>query len=492
MKPLPQIVKSPKSQLLVDGEPFLILGLQWDCNSCYSEIEMMPLFEEAKKLGCNTAVTPLYWESIEPEFGQYDFTTVDRRIEVCRKLGLRLVLLWFGGYKNAECCYAPSYIRNDHKTYQKVIRPDGSIQDKTLCPNGEAALERDQLAFKQLCRHLREVDEERTVILIQVENETGIIDTPRCYCPKCNEIFAQQEWLKEYGTRADEAFAAWSLSRYVDRVALAGKEEYPLPLYVNAALGGYPAQRPGRDYFSGGPITRWLSIWQKFASNIDFISPDIYMSSYPVFNRICSEFKIEGNPLYIAETSTDLYGRTEKNVFYAIGLHGAIGFDPWAIDRSFPSWFDPPLVRRYDLHWAPRALDLRDSYIAIGSALKQVALAAGTPRLVTFVEEEGDRGDSFSLGGYEWRVIYPLIDGGRGMLIDEGEGKFILLGTNFMIQPFTPAPDVEPVPVIKLERGHFEKDKWICHAKVTREVGRGEHPIRVEEGQAFIIQLGKF
>ena len=489
MKSLPKIVKTPKPLLIVDDEPFLILGLQWDCNSCYSEIEMIPLFEEAKKLGCNTAVTPLYWESVEPEFDRYDFSMVDKRLEICKNLGLKLVILWFGGYKNAECCYAPSYIRDDNKTYQKVMRLDGSLQDKTLCPNGEAALERDILAFKKLCKHLREVDEDHIVILIQVENEVGIIDVPRCYCPKCNEIFTKQEWLKEYEMRADEAFTAWSLARYVNKVALAGKEEYPLPMYVNSALGGYPAQRPGRDYFSGGPITRWLGIWHKFAPSIDFISPDIYTSSYPVFNRICSEFKVENNPLYIAETSTDLSGRTEKNVFYAVGFHGAIGFTPWAIDRSFPNWFDPPLVRRYDLHWAPRALALRDSYIAIGSALKQVALAAGTPKLITFVQEEGERGTTFELGGYEWRVMYPLIDGGRGMLIDEGKGKFILLGVNFMIQPFTPAPEVNPVPILKVERGHFEGDKWISHAKVTREVGQGERPIRVEEGQTLILQL---
>ncbi len=490
MKPLPYLKKEPKPIFFVDGKPFLILGLQWDCNSCYSEVEMMPLFEEAVKLGCNTAVTPLYWESVEPEFGQYDFSSVDRRIEVCRKLGLKLVLLWFGGYKNAECCYAPSYIRDDHKTYPKVIRQDGSIQSKTLCPNWGSALERDCLAFKQLCKHLRETDEERTVILIQVENESGIIDTPRCYCSKCNELFAQQNWLKEYGSRSDEAFAAWSLARYIDQVALAGKEEYSIPMYINSALGGYPAQSPGRDYFSAGPIARWLPIWQQTASHIDFIAPDIYSPSYPAFNRLCSEFKVANNPLYIAETATDFYGRTERNVFYAIGFYGAIGFDPWAIDRSFPGWFDPPLVRRYDLHWSSRALDLRDSYIAIGSALSQVALSTGTQRLVTFVQEEGDRGFSFELGGYDWRVTYPIPNGsGRGMVIDEGKGKFIILGVNFMIQPFTPAPEVKSVPILRVERGHFEGDNWICHAKVTRETGRGEKPIRVEEGQALLVQL---
>ncbi|MGI6166405.1 MAG: beta-galactosidase, partial [Limnochordia bacterium] len=115
MKPLPKLVKKPIPRFYVDGDPFLILGLQWDCNTCHTPIEMVPLFKEAARLGCNTAVTPLYWYSIEPEPGEYDFTTVDLRLQACREAGLRLILLWFASYKNAGCYYAPKDIREDNR-----------------------------------------------------------------------------------------------------------------------------------------------------------------------------------------------------------------------------------------------------------------------------------------------------------------------------------------------------------------------------------------
>jgi hypothetical protein len=491
MKPLPKIVKGPTPRFYVDGEPFLILGLQWDCNSCYSEVEMTPLFDEAAKLGCNTAATPLYWESVEPEFGRYDFSTVEVSLEACRKSGLRLVPLWFASYKNAGCYYAPSYIREDHKSYQKVVCRDGVLQEKTLCPNCLPALERDRMAFRRLFEHLRKIDEERTVILAQCENEAGILGADRCYCPRCNELFEKGDWTG-YGPRAGEAFAAWSIARYIDQVAAAAREEYDLPVYTNSALGGGPGQRPGVDYFSAGPVSRWLSIWQEAAPHLDLLAPDIYTPSYPVFDRICSEFKHGGNPLYIAETATDPYGRTERNVFYAIGMHGAIGYDPWAIDRSFPDWFSPPLVRRYDLKWSPRALALRDSYVAIGRALKQVASAVGTPQLRTFVQEEGDRGTSFELGGLDWKVAYPHIDGaGRGFVIERGGGEFLIVGVDFTIQPVRPAPDATPLIVDDVERGHFEGEAWVRHARVVQENARGQRPIRVEEGQVYRLRLSE-
>ena len=89
-KPLPQIVRvSGQPRLLVDGEPYLILGIQWACDSCFSREEMNPLFPQAARLGCNTAVLPIYWREVEPEPDRFDFTMLGERIAQARANNLR-------------------------------------------------------------------------------------------------------------------------------------------------------------------------------------------------------------------------------------------------------------------------------------------------------------------------------------------------------------------------------------------------------------------
>src|SRR5690349_199790 len=105
---LSQIVRvDGRPRLLVDDKPFLILGLQWDCDSCFSAEEMNPLFPHAARMGANTAVLPTYWREIEPTPGSYEFGMVDERLRVARANGLRIVLLWFATWKNACPFYAP-------------------------------------------------------------------------------------------------------------------------------------------------------------------------------------------------------------------------------------------------------------------------------------------------------------------------------------------------------------------------------------------------
>ena len=447
--PIPRLLRTPHPRLLVDGEPFLILGLQWDCNSCYTADEMVPLFAEAARLGCNTAVTPVYWQQIEPEPGQFDFSTIDLRLAACREAGLRLVPLWFAGYKNAECCYAPRDIREDHTQYRKVHRPDGSLQPTSLCPTGSAALERDCTAFRALMAYLAEHDsQERTVIMVQPENESGIMGADRCYCPECTALYNQgrAQW-EAYGDRAGEAFCTAMIARYCNSVTKAGKEMYPLPMYANAALGAGPAGRPGFDYFCGGPNSRWHALWREYAPAIDLLAPDIYIPSVRDFARVCTEFSAEGNPLYIAEASSGAKGRAERNVFYALGVYGAIGFDPWAIDRSYRDWFSPPFVRRHDLTWDQSAYALRDSYVAIGRALRPLARAQGTDRLATFVQEEGESGTAIHLGGVDFRISYEDPEHrARGFLILDEDGQhFLAVGLGFELRPFTPAPEMHPL-----------------------------------------------
>ncbi|HEX6478290.1 MAG TPA: DUF5597 domain-containing protein [Ktedonobacteraceae bacterium] len=227
---IPQIVRvDGKERLLVDDSPFLILGLQWGCDSCLSKEEMNPLFPHAAAMGANTAVLPLYWQEVEPLPDQYDFRMIDERIRQAQANHLRIILLWFATWKNACAFYAPDYIRNDPDTYPMALDRHGQ-RTVSPCPSGETTWQRDRNALVAVMQHLREVDKTHTVIMVQVENEPGILHSDRCYCPRCNERFKREKWESRSGAHAAEAFSAVTIAEYIDRLAVEAKAIYPLPL----------------------------------------------------------------------------------------------------------------------------------------------------------------------------------------------------------------------------------------------------------------------
>jgi beta-galactosidase GanA len=98
---MPQMCElTGRKVLFVDGHPFLILGVQWDCDTPLSPELSDPLYAQAANMGCNTAVIPLYWREVEPVENKFDLRGLDHRIQMARRNGLRLALVWFGTYQN--------------------------------------------------------------------------------------------------------------------------------------------------------------------------------------------------------------------------------------------------------------------------------------------------------------------------------------------------------------------------------------------------------
>ena len=109
-KQLPEVKMFQGYQtLFVDEEPYVILGGEVHNSAAsgeaYMEEEVWP---NVRDLGMNTVVAPVYWECIEPKPGAFDFSTVDDLLRQARRENLRLVLLWFGLWKNAESMYVPT------------------------------------------------------------------------------------------------------------------------------------------------------------------------------------------------------------------------------------------------------------------------------------------------------------------------------------------------------------------------------------------------
>ena len=474
--------------LHVDGRPFLVLGLQWDCDSCFSPEVMDPLFPEAAKLGCNTAVLPLYWREIEPREGRFSFTLLDRRLELARHNGLRIVLNWFGAYKNACLNYAPDFVKSDQRRFRRVHTAAGTPLRNSACPTCDATLAADRKAIEAVCARLKELDSQRhTVILLQMENEAGILGADRCYCPVCTLQFEAGGWRELEKERAAEAFSAHRMATYLDRMTAAAKAVYPLPVCLNAWLRG-EGGAPGKNYPSGGPVDRVLDIYARTASHVDFIAPDFYGRTLDEFRAVCQAYSGKGWPLYVAEHASGKYGRAERNVFYAVAELGVLGFSPWAIDRPFPDEFSQPLVDQLDGRWSDEAYDLRDSYVPIRDAMVPLARAQNTPLLKFFVQEQDEKECRLAFEDVVFHAMYRHHKAiSRGIVVRPSATEFLVLGVGFEARFLT--RNGEGIPLARVDRGRFEGDVWhtvLPHRRESEDFSAG---FRLIEPQVVRVVL---
>lgn len=466
------------TQLVVEGKPFLVLGGELHNSSSSSLEYMRPIWERLVALKLNTVLAPVSWELIEPEEGVFDFSLVDGLIQDARRHDLRLIFLWFGSWKNGMSSYIPLWVKQDYRRFPRVELQDGQTVE-VLSTQDEANWQADARAFASLMHHIREVDGgDHTVIMMQVENEVGVLGDSRDRSGAANRAFAgpvprelidqlqqhQHElavgvrqhweasgfktsgsWTEIFGSgpETDEIFMAWNYARYVDSVAAAGKAEYDIPMFVNAWLSR-PRQIPG-DWPSGGPLPHTLDIWLAGAPHIDMLCPDIYFGD---FQEWCQQYTRRGNPLFIPETRFDEGG--SRNLFYAIGQHDAIGTSPFGID-SIENPVDAPLSKSYTVlsQLAPLILEYQ-----------------GKGAMVGFVLDEERPGITRELGGYQLEISLDhgldyRAEHGCGLVIASGPDAFIGAGYGFRVRfrPKTPGPAL--VGIAAVDEGEYRHGKWL-------------------------------
>jgi hypothetical protein len=352
--------QSGATQLVVNGHPFLIRGGELG-NSSASNLEYLaPHWERFRALRLNTILAPVYWDLLEPEEGRFDFALVDGLVSEARKHELKLVLLWFGSWKNSMSCYAPAWVKKDQRRFPRAVDASGRSVE-ILSPFSTANRDTDARAFAALMKHLQAIDgQAHTVVMVQVENEIGMIPDARDHSQQGNQLFASavpsvlMEYLVKHpeslapelrdawratgakragtwtevfgeGAGAEELFMAWHFAQFTQHVAAAGKAEYPLPMFVNAALIR-PGYQPGQ-YPSAGPLPHLLDVWRAGAPAIDFIAPDIY---FPTFVEWTRRYVRGGNPLFVPEALRN--PDAAVNALYAFAEHDALGFSPFAIE----------------------------------------------------------------------------------------------------------------------------------------------------------------
>jgi beta-galactosidase GanA len=461
------------TQLIVKGRPFLLLGGELNNSTSSSVAYMEPIWKRMSDSHLNTLLVPLAWDIVEPAEGKFDFSVLDGLVHDARRNHLHIVFLWLASWKNGMSSYMPLWVKKQFTRFPRVQRKDGSPTE-ILSTLGESNSDADAHAFAKVMRHVKEIDSrDQTVVMMQVENEVGILGDSRDRSAAAEAAFAgpvpqplierlekgtvpelhalwakagsktSGSWQEVFGpgSATDEAFMAWNYSRYVDKVAAAGKAEYPIPMYANAWLNE-PNAKPG-DYPSGCPESHVMDIWLAGAPHLDMLCPDLYAAN---FTERCQLYTRESNPLFIPEMNTDEGGA--RNVFYAIGEKYAIGTSPFGIDRTTPT---SPIARSYGLlsQVAPALLESETSGNAIG-----------------FVLDHDHPEEDRVMGGYQVQVSLDSIFGhtaslGYGLVMATAEGQFLGAGAGFrvMFKPATPGPSRAGIGSV--EEGRFENDRWV-------------------------------
>ncbi len=501
-QPIPHLVQQDgRHALLVDGEPYLVLAAQTN-NSANYTAALKDVWPIVDKLHANTLVIPVAWEQVEAVEGQFDFSFVDTLLAQAREQDKRLVLLWFATWKNNGPAYAPEWVKLNNQRFPRVKSREGKLLG-SLSPHFRTTLEADKRAFTALMTHLKHNDPQRTVIMVQVENEVGTYGSARDFSATAEAVFQQPvpeqlltdvqrapgNWQQVFGQDADEFFHAWHIGRYVNEIATAGKAAYNLPLYVNVALRNpYSPGKPGQ-YSSGGATDNVLHIWKSAAPAIDLIAPDIYFRDHKTVTKVLDLYNRPDNALYVAEIGNDQpYARY---LFDTLG-HGGIGFAPFGMDDTdytnyplgAPAMNDDTLAPFAELYrlFGPMAREWADisfrhktwgvsEPVDTVDASKKIwnAQASDNPESTS-----DDYTQHIDLGKWTAEVSYgrPMfyIDpptgnqpaSGGAVIADLGNDEYLVTGLRARVS-FYPSRDLhgEQFMMARVEEGHFKDGQWV-------------------------------
>jgi hypothetical protein len=483
------------TQLIVDGKPFLALAGELGNNTATSLEYMEHVWPKLVNTKLNSALAAVSWAQIEPEEGKFDFHVLDGVIEGARSHDMRLVLLWFGSWKNGQSSYPPDWVKRDFERFPRVqvTAPGGLKTIEVLSPFSAANRDADARAYAALMQHVKAVDgRQHTVIMIQVENELGVPDSrdrspaaARAFegpvakelmdylqqhkdalIPELREVWeaagakTSGTWQEVFGKgdATDEIFMGWTFARYLGRVVEAGKAEYPIPMYANAWVPGFNKQHANPP--CGSPMPDTLDVWRAGAPRIDMICPDIYDYDFAL---MCARYTRSGNPLFIPETRGFPPNGLATRVLYAFGRHDAIGFSPMGIERP-----------------AVPDIELTSSYDVIRQLAPLISAHQGKGEMSAVLLGADDPPQKVRVGNYTLEASYlkprvlpgspqpqPPFPNTAAIFIAVGSDEFYAAGNGVTVlfTPNTPGPPLAGLATV--EEGAFVDGRWVPERRLA-------------------------
>ena len=477
--PIPKLVEhNGRYALLVDGKPYLMLGVQINNSSAWPE--MLPkVWPAVEQLHANTVEAPIYWEQWEPTKGHFDPSVLHALLAQARQHHVHLVLLWFGGYKNGSGHYTPPFVKLDETRAPHVMTANGGKVD-SLSPHSSFLLDADRTAFTALMQELKTADPQHTVLMVQVENEVGTYGSVRDFSPAAQALFEQPVpqailnamhkqpggWKQVFGPDADEFFYAWSIASYVNQVAAGGKAVNPLPLYINVATRNPINGQPG-SYPSGGAVDRVIPIWKATAPAIDAYGIDLYDANYAVYTTLLDLYRRPDNATFVPETgNSTIFSR----YFYAALGHGTIGWSVFGMDHS--GYVNFPLGAKAvdDQTIAPFALN----YQIFAPMDREIAQLEFDGKVQGVAENPADHYQALNFGTWKSLISFGLAGFGNGenkgapgntpasggaMVAQLGPNEFLVTGVHCRVS-FSPAAPGKSMQFVRVEEGAYRNGIW--------------------------------
>ena len=502
----------------VNGKPFYPLGSEASNSSGYNEQSSETAFKAIKLMHGNTLEIPIYWDEVEPEEGVFNFASIDSLIASARRYEVKLLLMWFATWKNANMDYAPEWVKTNPQRFKRVLSRTGDFI-WVLSSHCQANLEADKRAFTALCSHLKAKDRtEQTVIGLTVQNESGIMGSDRDYGPEAQAAFdgpvpsqlvtamkkygrgpiynqwqktggkESGNWTQLFGWEAGEFMTAWSIAKFIDNIAASGKAVYDIPMYVNVWLmeqNWWPI--PGESYPSGAAVSKMMDLYKWFTPHVDMISPDAHIAEADRYKAVCASYARPDNPFFMPETGAE--GDSHAwNMFRSIADYNSIG----------EFFFGAERVITEDGQIRPEAQMIVDSVRCTAAVIPLLLKYQGTGKIHAVIQEDLSWTQLLDLDGYsgliefgertaqypgkDWQHTPPGMHNrrkqtdtnrGRGLVIQAKPHEFYLVGANYRLL-LRPEPSTAMMParlaiadylpklpgscIVRVDEGHFNQD----------------------------------
>lgn len=469
---IPYIDKN-KQCLIVNGQPYFIFGGEVHNSSC-STISYFQeyVISQITDIPVNTLLLPIYWEMIEKEEGQYDMSLVKDIIDIMRANNLKIVFLWFGLWKNGLSTYIPAWMKINRKKYAFCQNEHGESL-YTVSPLCFEAIEKDCQAYAELMKFIQSYDKsENTVIMMQVENEVGLLQSDRDYSSLATKYFNEMiphdlkdythfegTWQDVFKQDAPEIFMTYYYAKAIEKITKIGKEIYPIPTITNVWLNK-ENEKPGQ-YPSGGAIFKNLQLYQYLTPSLDLIAPDIYVKT---IDEVSQQYASQGL-LMIPETRQDK--TYMSNIIYTIAKYPLIGYSPFGIEDFHENQETTRLYHFLSSLGIERdAFDpsgslpyLQNIYYDLSKLWPLIFKYRQQNKIYPFIRKNMMKNDCLSISNYNIMVTYLNQEkniNGAGMIIDLDD-EWLIYGVNCFMQV---SNSVSQLGILHLEEKKYVDGKW--------------------------------